>query len=152
VFLYTGSFVVIIYFLDSRYTKATLRDLLFPHELMGIMALRNCIANYTVSIQDPNSDHHQLLSSLTLYISIFPVNDQKTHGFWWGSFYSIFSFMCMFCKPLFSFCPFSFGHCIFWPLYLLAIVSSNSSYKNKTKGICPFFFYRKYSLILHWLV
>jgi hypothetical protein len=31
---------------------------------MAIMALRNCIANYTVSIQDLNSDHHQLLSSL----------------------------------------------------------------------------------------
>jgi hypothetical protein len=46
--------------------------------------------------------------------------------------YSIFSFMCMFCRSLFVLCTFSFGHCVicsssiygFWlPLWL----SSNSS-------------------------
>jgi hypothetical protein len=33
-------------------------------------------------------------------------------GFYWGSFYSIFSFMCMFCRSLFVLSYFSFGHCV----------------------------------------
>ena len=33
-----------------------------------------------------------------------------TPGFYWGSCYSIFSFLCMFCRSLcLSFCTFSFG-------------------------------------------
>ena len=33
-------------------------------------------------------------------------------GFWWDSLYSIFSFMCMFCRSLFVICTFSFGNCV----------------------------------------
>jgi hypothetical protein len=36
-------------------------------------------------------------------------------GFYWGSFYSIFSFMCMFCRSLFVLSYFSFGHCVVCP-------------------------------------
>jgi len=32
-----------------------------------------------------------------------------------GSCYSIFSFMCMFCRSLFVFCTFSDGHCVVCP-------------------------------------
>ena len=35
-----------------------------------------------------------------------------THGFWWGSSYLIFSFVCMFLHRCLSFCTFSFGHCV----------------------------------------
>ena len=37
-----------------------------------------------------------------------------TAGFSWGSWYSIFSFMYMFffVDRCFSFCPFTFGHCV----------------------------------------
>ena len=55
-----------------------------------------------------------------------------TPGFYWGSYYSIFSFMCMFCGSLFVLLYF-----IFWPLYrlfffdiqivIIPFVSSNSS-------------------------
>ena len=54
-------------------------------------------------------------------------------GFWWGSCFSIFSFMCIFCRSLFVLLSF-----FFWPLYCLfffdirnvitSLVSSNSSY------------------------
>jgi hypothetical protein len=33
-------------------------------------------------------------------------------SFWWGSCYSIFSFICMFCGSLFVLCAFSCGHCV----------------------------------------
>ena len=56
-----------------------------------------------------------------------------TPGFQWGSCYSIFSFICMFCRSLFVLLYF-----FFWPLYCLYffdmrilitnLVSSNSSY------------------------
>ena len=56
-------------------------------------------------------------------------------GFYWGSFYSIFSFMCMFCRSLFVLLYF-----FFWPLCCLfffdirilitPLVSSSSSYLN----------------------
>jgi hypothetical protein len=50
-----------------------------------------------------------------------------TPGFSWGSCYSIFSFMCMFCRSLFVLLYFFFGHCVvcssiygFWlPLWYL---------------------------------
>ena len=59
-----------------------------------------------------------------------------TPGFQWGSCYSIFSFMCMFCRSLFVLLYF-----FFWPLYCLyffdvrvlitPLVSSNFSYREK---------------------
>jgi hypothetical protein len=33
-------------------------------------------------------------------------------GFWWGSLYSIFSFICMLCRSLYVICTFSVGHCV----------------------------------------
>ena len=57
-----------------------------------------------------------------------------THGFKWSSCYSIFSFMCMFCRSLFVLLSF-----FFWPLcglfffelriLITPLVSSNSSYR-----------------------
>ena len=36
-------------------------------------------------------------------------------GFQWGSCYSIFSFMCIFCRSFLVFSPFSFAHCVACP-------------------------------------
>ena len=58
-----------------------------------------------------------------------------TPGFKWGSCYSIFSYMCMFCRSLFVLLYF-----FFWPLCCLSydiqiliapLVSSNSSYTGQ---------------------
>ena len=35
-----------------------------------------------------------------------------TPGFYWGSCYSNFSYMCIFADRCLSFCTFSFGHCV----------------------------------------
>ena len=60
-----------------------------------------------------------------------------TPGFKWDSCYSIFSFMCMFCRSCLSFCPFSFVHCVICPsiygFWLPPLVTSNSSYYGSTK-------------------
>ena len=46
----------------------------------------------------------------------YPVGAPEfTPGFKWGTCYSIFSFMCMFCRSLFILLSFSFGHCVVCP-------------------------------------
>ena len=54
-----------------------------------------------------------------------------TFGFWWGSCYSIFSFMCMFCESFFVLLFFFFQPlwCLFFDLRILItlLISSNSS-------------------------
>jgi hypothetical protein len=76
-----------------------------------------------------NLTEKQLVSELTTTASEF------THGFQCGSCFSIFSFMCMFCRSLFVLLSF-----FFWPLcclfffYLRILIphleSSNSSMKS----------------------
>jgi hypothetical protein len=71
-------------------------------------------------------------------------------GFWWGSCYSIFSFICMFCWSLFVLLYF-----FFWPLCCLfffdiriliaPLVSSNSSYTLKSK-------YEYWTRYIDWLL
>ena len=66
-----------------------------------------------------------------------PLTQRRTY---WGSYYSIFSFMCMFCRSFSSFYPF-----FFWPLCCLPffdlrilftpLVSSTSSYYFEAFGI-----------------
>ena len=70
---------------------------------------------------------------LKIIINIIFITAYSSRSTWVHSMcYSIFSFMCMFCRSLFVLCTFSFGHCVicsssiygFWlPLWL----SSNSS-------------------------
>ena len=65
---------------------------------------------------------------------------ELTPGFQWGSCYSIFSFMCMFCRSLFVLL-----YIFFWPLCCLfffdiqilitPLVSSNSSYILLIKNV-----------------
>ena len=69
---------------------------------------------------------------LTNLVTNFFSQDSNTSGFQWDSCYSIFSFMCMFCRSLFVFL-----YIFFWPVYCLSffdlrvlitpLVSSNSS-------------------------
>jgi hypothetical protein len=60
-----------------------------------------------------------------------------TPDFKWGSCYSIFSFMCMFCRSLFVLLSFFFLPlcCLSFDLQILitSLVSSNSSYYGSTK-------------------
>ena len=77
----------------------------------------------------------------TAYTSEAP---EFTPGFWWGSCYSIFSFICMFCRSLFVLLYY-----FFWPLYCLfffdirilitPLVSSISSYNKKHKCVLLIF-------------
>jgi hypothetical protein len=74
----------------------------------------------------------------TVYPSGAP---EFTTVFLWGSCYSIFSFICMFCRSLFVLLYF-----FFWPLCCLfyldirilitSLVSSNSSYKVESQIAC----------------
>jgi hypothetical protein len=41
-------------------------------------------------------------------------------GFYRSSCYSIFSFMCMFCRSLFALLYLCFGHCVVWPSSIYA--------------------------------
>ena len=68
-----------------------------------------------------------------------------TPRFQWGSCYSIFSFICMFCRSLFVLL-----YIFFWPLCCLfffniqilitPLVSSNSSYNKQLSLLCVFYF------------
>jgi hypothetical protein len=72
-----------------------------------------------------------------------------TPGFEWGSCYSIFSFMCMFCRSLFVLLYF-----FFWPLCCLffldirnlitLLVSSNSSSKTCNLNLIVFHIIRRF--------
>jgi len=42
-------------------------------------------------------------------------NPFPTPGFYWGSCYSIFCFLCSVLDPSLSLCPFTFDHCIVFP-------------------------------------
>jgi hypothetical protein len=55
-----------------------------------------------------------------------------TLGFWWGSCYSIFSFICMFCRSVFVLLSFFLSLCC---LFFCPLVSSNSSYKYEICAI-----------------
>ena len=69
-----------------------------------------------------------------------PGAPEFTPGLYWGSCYSIFSFMCVFCRSLFVLLCF-----FFWPLCCLSffdirilitsMVSSNSSYPNNASFV-----------------
>ena len=66
----------------------------------------------------------------TAYPSVAP---EFTHDFQWGSCYSIFSFICMFCRSLFVLLYFFFGPlcCLFFfyiQILITPLVFSNSSY------------------------
>jgi hypothetical protein len=67
-----------------------------------------------------------------------------TPGFYWGSCYSIFRFMCMFVDRCLYFCTFSFGHCVvcsssiygFWlPLWYRQTLLTTESTTNKNVDI-----------------
>jgi hypothetical protein len=66
-----------------------------------------------------------------------------TPGFQWGSCYSIFSFMCMFCRSLFVFLYFFFWSvcCLFFfdvRILITPLVSSNSSCLMKSYLFCKY--------------
>ena len=62
------------------------------------------------------------------YMNCLPFRSIRVHTpLYWGSCYSISSFICMLCRSLFVLCTFCFGHCVvcssiygFWlPLWYL---------------------------------
>jgi hypothetical protein len=83
-----------------------------------------------------NSDevmsHVKLISGAGSTGTTYPSGAYEfTPGFYWGSCYSIFSFMCMFCRSLFDLLSFFLWPlcCLFFDLRILItpFVSSNSS-------------------------
>ena len=82
----------------------------------------------------------QFLPFLPFYPSAAP---EFTPRFQWGSCYSIFSFMCMFCRSLFVLLSF-----FFWPLcglffdlriLITPLVSSNSSFTTFSTNVSKFY-------------
>ena len=66
-----------------------------------------------------------------------PEHLSSPRSYLWGSCYSIFSFICMFCRLLFVLLYFFFGHCVvcspsIYGFWLPPLISSNSSF-NKNK-------------------
>ena len=101
-----------------------------------------------VTVQSSFMTYHRVCSQInttgvhsgagTAYRSVAP---EFTPGFQWGTGtrYSIFSFMCMFCRSLFVLCTFSFDHCVVCSsIYggpggsMSQVAGSNSSYKPIT--------------------
>ena len=77
-----------------------------------------------------------------------------TPGFQWGSYYSIVSFICMFCRSFLSFCTLSFGHCAvcssdcpfgIFKLCLVCCESKNhmNAVRSKTLRMWPSCFWRR---------
>ena len=58
-----------------------------------------------------------------------------------GSFYSIFSFMRMFCRSLLVLLSFSFGHCVVWPtsIYDLPLWYLLQTLLELYKDLCKYF-------------
>ena len=101
-----------------------------------------------VTVQSSFMTYHRVCSQInttgvhsgagTAYRSVAP---EFTPGFQWGTgtCYSIFSFICMFCRSLFVLCTFSFDHCVVCSsIYggpggsMRQVAGSNSSYKPIT--------------------
>ena len=121
-----------------------------------------------------SGSHYNILSSLTFIILLqikmtgttngeetaYPSGAPEfTPGVQWGSCYSIFSFMCMFCRSLFVLLYFFFWSlcCLFFfDLWILItpLVSSNSSYlaivmpesQNIIYNFANYYFYNGYQL------
>jgi hypothetical protein len=80
------------------------------------------LARSTIPAFDTNNRYHKLL--LRKKYSLFCITPEFTPGYLWGSCYSIFSFMCIFCRSLFVLLSFFFLTlcCLsffFWPLCCL---------------------------------
>ena len=141
------------------YVTSIYTDKLYKTCLAGYM---NCIPNiYVKLLRTVTSKYCLLLPKYNAIMRYFPTfrtdatigagsaypsgAHQCTPGFQWGSCYSIFSFMCMFCRLLFVLLSFFFQPlcCLsFFDLRILIIslVSSNSSYhwvcnKSYTTGV-----------------
>ena len=127
------------------------------------------VDRYGISVSQMTTDmfHFPVLSSfMTSHRICNQINTmgvtsgapEFTSGFQWGLCYSIFSFICMFCRSLFVLCIISFGHCVLcsssiygfqlplWYLQtLLNVHKENVSFKKifrlkkKSKKIMQFF-------------
>ena len=100
---------------------------MFPYTSMCVEFLCYCFIN----------QHVQPLYYLWIR-NCLPFRSTWVHPrFEWGSCYSVFSFMCMFCKSFFVFWPLC---CLFFfdlRILITSLVSSNSSYVY----LCPIFAY-----------
>ena len=99
------------------------------------------IKSYYLSTYSLSDASGATIGAGTAYPSRTP---EFTPSFKWNSFYSIFSWMCMFCRSLFVLLIISFGHCVvspssiyaFWlPLWYIQtlLITENNFRYNVTK-------------------